>query len=189
MKLPKNAKNLTSKTFGKLIVIEPTKKPKKSKSNQRSIWWRCKCECGKIAIVRSAELILGHTKSCGCLKKCPYWESKKYRGCGKLAQSHFSHIKYSATVSRDFEFNVDIKYCWKLFEKQNGKCFYTGLPIELGARNTKGGITASLDRLDSTKGYIKGNLVWCRKDINIMKMDKSHKDFIELCKIIAKNYE
>ena len=185
MQLSKNAKNLTNQTFGKLTVIQQSKKPKTSKSKQRSIWWKCQCECGKFTIVRSTELIKGDTKSCGCLKKCDYWKSKKYKGVGKLAQSHFSHIRYSATVSRNFTFDVDIDYCWQLFEKQKGKCYYTGLPIELGPRNKRGGITASLDRLDSSKGYIKGNIVWCRKDINIMKMDKSDKEFIKLCKLIA----
>ncbi len=31
--------------------------------------WFCKCECGNNAIVSSAKLKNGHTKSCGCLSK------------------------------------------------------------------------------------------------------------------------
>lgn len=30
--------------------------------------WKCKCDCGSIIYVRSADLRNGHTKSCGCIK-------------------------------------------------------------------------------------------------------------------------
>ena len=45
--------------------------------------------------------------------------------------------------------------------------------------------TASLDRIDSTKGYIDGNIQWVHKRINTMKMDMSQKDFIDFCKQVA----
>ena len=45
--------------------------------------------------------------------------------------------------------------------------------------------TASLDRIDSSKGYIEGNIQWVHKDINRMKGDSSDNDFIKLCKIIS----
>ena len=31
--------------------------------------------------------------------------------------------------------------------------------------------TASLDRIDSTKGYVRGNIQWVHKDINWFKRD------------------
>ena len=33
-----------------------------------AICWRCKCDCGNLAIAVGSELISGNTKSCGCLK-------------------------------------------------------------------------------------------------------------------------
>jgi len=47
--------------------------------------------------------------------------------------------------------------------------------------------TASLDRIDSSKGYVKGNLQWVHKDINMMKNHYNQKYFIEICKKVATN--
>lgn len=181
-------RDLSGEQFGKLTVIKRTEKPEWYKGKQRCLWWLCKCSCGKEVTVYSRRLVSGEKTHCGCSSK-EYWEHNCYKGCGKLAHSHWSHIVYSATVSRDYEFNLTIEDGWELFQKQNGKCFYTGDDLILGVRNSKGGITASLDRLDNTKGYTKDNVVWCRKDVNIMKMAKTYEDFIECCRKIARNHK
>ena len=54
-------KDLTGQRFARLTVVS---RAENSKSNQTQ--WLCKCDCGNEAIVRSASLINGHTKSCGC---------------------------------------------------------------------------------------------------------------------------
>jgi len=38
-------------------------------------------------------------------------------------------------------------------------------------------------------GYIKGNVQWVLKDINMMKQQYSQSRFIELCKMVTKNRE
>ena len=58
-------KDLTGQTFGKLTVIERADS-RLDKYGRKVAYWRCKCLCGKITEVRSAELTSGHTKSCGC---------------------------------------------------------------------------------------------------------------------------
>jgi len=47
--------------------------------------------------------------------------------------------------------------------------------------------TASVDRIDSNKGYIKGNVQFVHKDINLMKNVLNIEYFIEMCKKIAKH--
>jgi hypothetical protein len=47
--------------------------------------------------------------------------------------------------------------------------------------------TASLDRKDSSKGYIKGNVWWVDKRINKLKSDFEQEEFLLLCKKVA-NY-
>ena len=42
-------------------------------------------------------------------------------------------------------------------------------------------MTASLDRIDSKKGYIEGNIQWVHKDINRMKWAFNEDYFIKLC--------
>ena len=55
--------DLTSKTFGRLTVIENI-----SERNYGNVMWKCKCECGKIIVIRGTSLTGGNAKSCGCLR-------------------------------------------------------------------------------------------------------------------------
>lgn len=43
----------------------------------------------------------------------------------------------------------------------------------------------SLDRIDSKKGYVVGNVQWVHKDINRMKNTFPQDYFIQVCKQIA----
>jgi hypothetical protein len=83
-------------------------------------------------------------------------------------------------------FEIDLEYAWNVFERQNGKSAISGLPISFkyeGNRKLKR--TASIDRIDSTKGYVTGNIQWLYQDINYMKRKLADSDFIELCKAVA----
>lgn len=53
--------DLTGQNFGRLTAISPSRTP----SGQ--FGWLCKCSCGNEKIVRTPDLINGHTQSCGCL--------------------------------------------------------------------------------------------------------------------------
>ena len=46
---------------------------------------------------------------------------------------------------------------------------------------------ASLDRIDSSKGYIIGNVQFISTSINYMKNTMSHNDTLLLCNLIAKH--
>ncbi len=48
-------------------------------------------------------------------------------------------------------------------------------------------MTASLDRIDSTKGYTLDNIQWIHKDLNKMKMNFANDYFIKTCKLVAEN--
>jgi len=84
---------------------------------------------------------------------------------------------------RLLEFNLSTEYIINLLYSQNFKCFYTGLLMDLTGR--KRGF--SLDRIDSTKGYIEGNIVLCLRYVNTMKMDMDVNEFINFCGIIYNN--
>ena len=58
-----------SSQFGELTVVRDVGAGK----------WECKCSCGKSCIVNAADLRCGRVKSCGHLRKKPYWgKSKKF---------------------------------------------------------------------------------------------------------------
>lgn len=54
-------KDLTGQRFGRLVVL------RQGVHARRYVHWLCQCDCGLIVEVRSASLLNGHTKSCGCL--------------------------------------------------------------------------------------------------------------------------
>lgn len=58
-------KDLTNKTFGKLVVLEPFKDHTPGKPR----YWLCRCECGNKKLIRGTNLTSGQTISCGCWNK------------------------------------------------------------------------------------------------------------------------
>ena len=56
--------DLTGKRFGRLVVIEPTKKRQNG-----GVVWKCKCDCGNIHYAPTRFLNSNEIKSCGCLRK------------------------------------------------------------------------------------------------------------------------
>lgn len=52
--------------------------------------WRCKCDCGNETLVRAAKLTMGHTRSCGCLKRAP--KPKSVPGCRTLWRKTITQI-------------------------------------------------------------------------------------------------
>ncbi|WCH46367.1 hypothetical protein [Lysinibacillus sp. OF-1] len=58
-----NSKDLVSKRFGKLTVVQST-----DKRINRKIVWECKCDCGELTNVSTDKLLLGTTTSCGCAR-------------------------------------------------------------------------------------------------------------------------
>ena len=165
--------DLKGKKFRLLTPIEYI--PKKG--------WFCSCECGGTIIVHAHSLIRGQSKSCGCLinrkgRNCPGWQ-----GHGDIPKSIFTMIQHGAK-SRNLPFQITIEFAWNLLVKQNHCCAITGIPIGFEvSRGPK--ITASLDRIDSSKGYIEGNVQWVHKRINEMKWNYDQNDFIKWCRLVA----
>jgi hypothetical protein len=116
---------------------------------------------------------------------------KKTKKFGEIHQSYLYLLKDRAN-RKNLKFNLNGKYLWDLFLKQNRKCALSGIEIVFpkawGARS-KTQITASLDRVDSNKGYVIGNVQWVHKQINTMKMNMSDIEFINLCRMVTKNYD
>jgi dUTP pyrophosphatase len=84
---------------------------------------------------------------------------------------------------RGISFNIDSKCLIDLYNKQNGLCYYTGIPMSLfTTKNWKFKGQAdldilSVDRIDSSKGYELKNIVLCCTAINKMKGSSEILDF------------
>lgn len=153
-------------------------------------YYLCECECGnQVTVTRSN--ILSHTKSCGCLKRKSGQDNVGWKGHGEISSSFWTHIKHGANSrAREIEFLITIEEAWALFVKQDRRCSLTGLELSLNSKKQKKGsklrmTTASLDRIDSNKGYTIDNVQWVHRDVNIMKQAFSQDRFIEICKLVT----
>ncbi len=141
--------------------------------------YQCECECGNI--ITTTYQCIFNRKSDGC-NKCS--KGNFY----KEMPGHFWSKMILAAKERKLEFTITKEYIWELFLKQDRKCKFTGLCIYFPKRTTSfTNYTASLDRIDSSKGYIEGNVQWVHKKVNIMKQAMTDIEFINWCSLIC-NY-
>jgi hypothetical protein len=89
--------------------------------------------------------------------------------------------------------NVSLDYLYSIGEKQKWKCALTGLPLEFTRGGTNWGgfwcnpFSCTIDRIDSEKGYVEGNIQLVIWKINSLKKDTENQEFIEICKLVSKN--
>jgi hypothetical protein len=105
----------------------------------------------------------------------------------KICITFFKKIQSNA-IKRNLSFDLDIDYLWDVFISQNKKCALTGVDINIVNATISYNYsinTASLDRIDNNKGYIKGNVRWLHKIVNQIKSDIEDVDLIYVCHLIS----
>lgn len=125
-------------------------------------------------------------KYCGnILRKGRYQSDMSNLTVEKLLKLRFRSAKGRAS-SKGVEFDIDELYLKEVYDKQNGMCFYSGIKMEIAVKGyTDNMNTLSVDRIDSDKGYIKGNIVLCCDFVNTMKMKFTTSEFLKMCKVIV----
>ena len=76
------------------------------------------------------------------------------------------NLQQSAS-SRNIEFDLSFETVKHLMTRTH--CYYSGVKFE-----DEGKLAFSVDRVDSKKGYIEGNVVACTVDINSKKSNLTH---------------
>lgn len=109
-----------------------------------------------------------------------------WKGTKDIPLSYFTALK-SAAAKRGYEFTISIQDLQKLLENQGGRCALTGQRLAIGKGIRPSNQTASVDRIDSNKGYTLGNVQWVLKEINFMKQTLSQDRFLELAKLITEH--
>lgn len=173
-------KDLTGKIFGDLCVLGVSEI-----SRNGHYRYHVRCSCGTEKTVLGTHMLQGNTLHCGKCK--PRAKPRNWTGCGTVSGTYFAQVKTGAAGARGrkpVEFKVSIEYLSHLLDEvQKGTCALSGLPISIKAH------TASLDRIDSSKGYIEDNVQWLHKDVNMMKRHYEQNYFISLCKRIGGSCE
>jgi len=176
----------TGKRFGKWTVVDVEDYTYLYRRNGKVLerQYRCICDCGTEKYIRTSHITRGLSKQCGTCRMMDY--SVSTVGC--IPTTDIKRYKAGA-AKRNKEWNITSEYLYELYEKQNRLCALTGIPIQfsqkgIGTPGAKDVSTASLDRIDSTKGYTPDNIQWIHKDVNKMKMDLEELNFLRIVKQI-----
>jgi len=137
----------------------------------------------KIQKTLTAEGVKFRTKKCYLSGK----ENPKFTGYEEMQGSFLASIKAGAK-KRGLSFEVSYEYLWAMFLQQDRKCAYTGIEIFFSRTNIEhamGMANASLDRIDSSLGYVEGNLHWIHKRVNVMKGNMDAQEFFDFCEAVT----
>lgn len=140
-----------------------------------------RCQCG-VEVPQSVYALTGGVTS-GC-HRCraprrdavPHWS-----GSGEMSGRYWGTVKANAGI-RGLVVSVSKEDVWDLFESQNRRCALSGAPLTMTRPQT-----ASLDRIDSSRGYEPGNVQWIHKVLNRMKGDMDEGDFIAWCRDVSRH--
>lgn len=152
--------DLIGQKFGRLTVIS------RAETKKKRTRWLCKCDCGRLKEIVAYNLTCKNPqkniKSCGCLFneyiKTRSDEAHPNRMANKMLWNSKKRAK-----EKGLEFNISVEDILI-----PDKCPLLGIPMYVqGKKQTQN--SPSLDRIDSTKGYVKGNVMVISMMANTMK--------------------
>jgi hypothetical protein len=98
--------------------------------------------------------------------------------------SRFNQLIKTASYRNKFEVSITDSNLKELWENQEGRCAYTKLPLLATANQFN---TVSLDRIDSSKGYVVGNVQLVCSAVNKMKQNYAEELFVLLSHLVTQN--
>lgn len=111
-----------------------------------------------------------------------YYNKRRYKDINASFRKFMCSIR-----NRDHEYDISVDDLKNQWNKQNGICPYTGIKMLLPkstAETIKSLIAASVDRIDSSKGYTRENIEFVCRFINLAKNSFSKKDVLDFIKQI-----
>lgn len=188
----KTAEAYTGVVFDRLTVLGIDMK--KSSDKAGGVYVLVRCICG-LEFSKSLSDMLYHEKN-NYSNRCYNCFIANRRKSGKFLQWHWYNNVIQNAKNRNMALEIDIEYCENLWEEQGGMCALSGVPITppvrtscksliTGKKTTRYEGDASLDRIDSYKGYIEGNVQWVHKSVNRMKMNMTDEELINWCTKIS----
>lgn len=119
----------------------------------------------------------------------------------RIFKIHWMRARDRAKL-KDWDFDLAPEDLELLFEKQNGRCAYTGRELVLAKKRdyehrgeyfvrTRTGAfhdmyRASLDRIDPKRGYTRDNVHYVCLHINLLKLDLTDTEFTDICRDVTR---
>ena len=115
---------------------------------------------------------------------CTKEKNSQWKGYNEIPFNWFSRYFLRKRHGRKVQLgDITIQDVYALWVSQDKKCALSGVPI--GFYDDDASHTCSIDRIDSTKGYILANIQLVHKHVNIMKNKFDQTYFIEFCRLIT----
>ena len=89
----------------------------------------------------------------------------------------------------NIDFNITLDYIKELWNKQNGICALSGIPMTYLLKEGRIPTNISIDKIDRTKGYTIGNIQLVCMACNQIKSDLTEEEMYNFCKKIVEIYE
>lgn len=151
--------DLTGMCFTRLTVLKLA-----YKNTHKESYWRCRCVCGRLRIIRGSSLKRGVSKSCGCLAKESWLKRITCHGESRNIMISREYQLWRNINKRCYE-KTNISYPFyggrgiKVYPlwRKSYTAFRNYLLDSIGRRPSE---KHSLDRLDNNGNYEPKNLRW-----------------------------
>ena len=160
-----NGQFYEGQSFGKWQVLSPEVKVE----GEAKV--KCRCKCGTERYVSALTLIKKKSTACTvCSHKKFGKDNPSWKSISDIVPIRFTKRGMTAD---------DVASIIEEWYKCRGACALTGKSISFEDK------TASLDRIDSKKGYVRGNIQWVHIHANICKNLFDQDYFLTLCHAIV----
>jgi len=189
-------KDYVGEKFNKMLVLEVVKR--------RVV--KCQCDCGTVKNCDWQDLKRNRIIGCGCqINNLELREKARERVYDFLEKGIFKKGGDNyPKEDREFRYilkrlkDKNRKKCYltledlkNIWNKQNGICPYSKIKLKLPTHSNPNPdvqyYMASVDRIDSSKPYIKDNIQFVSRSMNYAKNVMSHEQTLEFIKLIIEN--
>lgn len=153
-------------------------------------YFECLCVCKKTFTIRADGILNGKIKSCGCLTGDLISASSRLPDNQGAKNKVFSHYMCGAK-DRGHEFSIQKDEFMSFISND---CYYCGAkpkeatiikPDDNNGRRSRTITYNGIDRIDNSKGYVKGNCVTCCSSCNYSKRIMLVDEWLDLCARVA----
>lgn len=134
-----------------------------SKRRNKSEGWCRSCRTEKTLLWRRHNIVKHREYDANYKRNL--WKKNPFKM--RISNMRASACTHSKILKLPFE--IKSPDLINIYNEQKGKCYYTGLEMSVSGSRTNDLLLMSCDRIDSTKGYVKGNVVLCCFGINMLK--------------------